>query len=72
MCLQTTSLPPSNMAGARAAIQYQKEHLGDRQQQQRNVAKVKADLTAIGIPVIPNPSHMYVGVGDSVYYGTLS
>ena len=46
------------MAGARAAIQYQKEHLGDRQQQQRNVATVKSKLTAIGIPVIPNPSHI--------------
>jgi 5-aminolevulinate synthase len=56
--LQTTSIPPSTAAGARAAIAYQKEHLGDRQQQQRNVAKVKADLTKIGIPVIPNPSHI--------------
>ncbi|SGY15293.1 BQ5605_C013g07316 [Microbotryum silenes-dioicae] len=54
----TTSLPPANMAGARAAIAYQKEHIGDRQQQQRNVATVKSKLTAIGIPVIPNPSHI--------------
>ncbi len=54
----TTSLPPSVAAGARASIAYQREHLGDRQQQQRKVAQVKADLTAIGIPVIPNPSHI--------------
>ncbi|GAA5961388.1 hypothetical protein JCM3765_004398 [Sporobolomyces pararoseus] len=54
----TTSIPPSTAAGARAAIAYQKQHLGDRQQQQRNVAQVKADLTKIGIPVIPNPSHI--------------
>ncbi|SCV70225.1 BQ2448_1619 [Microbotryum intermedium] len=54
----TTSLPPANMAGARAAIAYQKEHIGDRQQQQRNVVTVKSKLTAIGIPVIPNPSHI--------------
>lgn len=54
----TTSLPPSTAAGARASIAYQRQHLGDRQGQQRNVAKVKADLTAIGIPVIPNPSHI--------------
>ncbi|GAA5895501.1 5-aminolevulinate synthase [Sporobolomyces salmoneus] len=54
----TTSIPPSTAAGARAAIAYQREHLGDRQQQQRNVARVKADLTKIGIPVIPNPSHI--------------
>ncbi|KAK4052666.1 mitochondrial 5-aminolevulinate synthase [Microbotryomycetes sp. JL201] len=54
----TTSLPPSTIAGARAAIKYQREHLGDRQQQQRNVAKVKQNLNAIGVPVIPNPSHI--------------
>ncbi|GAA5993629.1 hypothetical protein JCM10908_000650 [Rhodotorula pacifica] len=54
----TTSLPPSTAAGARASIAYQREHLGDRQMQQRKVAQVKADLTAIGIPVIPNPSHI--------------
>ncbi|KAM0786750.1 mitochondrial 5-aminolevulinate synthase [Microbotryomycetes sp. NB124-2] len=54
----TTSLPPSTIAGARAAIKYQREHLGDRQQQQRNVAKVKQNLKSIGIPVIPNPSHI--------------
>ncbi|GAA5822489.1 hypothetical protein JCM10212_002641, partial [Sporobolomyces blumeae] len=54
----TTSLPPANAAGARAAIAYQRGHLGDRQQQQRNVATVKSDLTKIGIPVIPNPSHI--------------
>ncbi|GAA6015800.1 hypothetical protein JCM10207_008800 [Rhodosporidiobolus poonsookiae] len=54
----TTSIPPSTAAGARAAIAYQKQHLGDRQMQQRNVATVKADLTALGIPVIPNPSHI--------------
>ncbi|GAA5883142.1 hypothetical protein JCM3774_005334 [Rhodotorula dairenensis] len=54
----TTSLPPSTAAGARASIAYQREHLGDRQMQQRKVAQVKADLSAIGIPVIPNPSHI--------------
>ncbi|GAA5903645.1 hypothetical protein JCM5296_001377 [Sporobolomyces johnsonii] len=54
----TTSIPPSTAAGARAAIAYQREHLGDRQKQQRNVATVKADFTKIGIPVIPNPSHI--------------
>ncbi|BGP33360.1 mitochondrial 5-aminolevulinate synthase [Rhodotorula toruloides] len=62
----TTSIPPSTAAGARAAIAYQKEHLGDRQLQQRNVARVKRDLTAIGIPVIPNPSHIVpLLVGDA-------
>ncbi|KAI5478123.1 5-aminolevulinate synthase [Pseudohyphozyma bogoriensis] len=54
----TTSLPPSNMAGARAAVSYQKQHLGDRQRQQLNVAKVKADLTEIGLPVMDNTTHI--------------
>ncbi|GAA5898477.1 hypothetical protein JCM6882_007788 [Rhodosporidiobolus microsporus] len=62
----TTSIPPSTAAGARASIAYQKQHLGDRQQQQRNVARVKRDLSAIGIPVIPNPSHIVpLLVGDA-------
>ncbi|POY73206.1 hypothetical protein BMF94_3539 [Rhodotorula taiwanensis] len=62
----TTSLPPSTAAGARASIAYQREHLGDRQAQQRKVAQVKADLNAIGIPVIPNPSHIVpLLVGDA-------
>lgn len=64
---KTTSLPPSNAAGARAAVAYQREHLGDRQQQQRNVASVKAKFASIGIPVIPNPSHivpLFVGSAE--------
>jgi 5-aminolevulinate synthase len=55
---QTTSLPPASVAGARAAIDYQKKHLEDRQGQHINVAKVKADLAAIGLPVIPNTTHI--------------
>jgi 5-aminolevulinate synthase len=55
---QTTSLPPAVLAGARTAVAYQKAHLGDRQRQQLNVAKVKADLTAIDLPVIPNTTHI--------------
>lgn len=56
--LQTTSLPPATMAGARAAIQYQKDNMIDRQRQQINVASVKTDLGSIGIPVIPNTTHI--------------
>ncbi|KAM0750594.1 tetrapyrrole biosynthesis, 5-aminolevulinic acid synthase [Meredithblackwellia eburnea MCA 4105] len=54
----TTSLPPANAAGALAAIKYQREHLSDRQRQQINVAKVKEELEAIGLPVIPNTTHI--------------
>ncbi|KAI0959867.1 mitochondrial 5-aminolevulinate synthase [Taiwanofungus camphoratus] len=61
----TTSLPPANMAGARASISYQKEYLGDRQLQQINVREVKSRFEALDIPVIPGPSHIVpVLVGD--------
>ncbi|EMD41112.1 hypothetical protein CERSUDRAFT_111686 [Gelatoporia subvermispora B] len=62
----TTSLPPANMAGARASIVYQKEYLGDRQLQQLNVRNLKAKFTALDIPVVPGPSHIVpVLVGDA-------
>ena len=54
----TTSLPPSNMAGARAAIEYQSTYRGDRMLQQMHTRALKSDLTSRGIPVIPNPSHI--------------
>ncbi len=54
----TTSLPPVVMSGARTAIAYQRQHNGDRQRQQLNVAAVKSDLAAIGLPVIPNTTHI--------------
>ncbi|GBE79407.1 5-aminolevulinate synthase, mitochondrial [Sparassis crispa] len=61
----TTSLPPVNVAGARASISYQKEYLGDRQLQQINVREMKARFEAIDIPVVPGPSHILpVLVGD--------
>ncbi|KIV99676.1 5-aminolevulinic acid synthase [Verruconis gallopava] len=54
----TTSLPPATMAGAKAAIEYQMEHQGDRRLQQLHTRAVKAALRAKDIPVIPNPSHI--------------
>ncbi|KAL2419838.1 5-aminolevulinate synthase, mitochondrial [Exophiala dermatitidis] len=62
----TTSLPPATMAGARAAIEYQARHQGDRRLQQLHTRELKDDLTQRGIPVIPNPSHIVpVLVGDA-------
>ena len=62
----TTSLPPSVMAGARTAIEYQARYQGDRQLQQLHTRAVKESLNARGIPVIPNPSHIVpVLVGDA-------
>ncbi|KAI0824616.1 5-aminolevulinic acid synthase [Trametes gibbosa] len=61
----TTSLPPANMAGARASISYQKEYNGDRQLKQINVRDLKSRFEALDIPVIPGPSHIVpVLVGD--------
>lgn len=54
----TTSLPPAVMAGAKAAIEYQMEHKGDRFLQQMHTRAVKEELEGRDIPVMPNPSHI--------------
>ncbi|EDO18149.1 hypothetical protein Kpol_1031p56 [Vanderwaltozyma polyspora DSM 70294] len=54
----TTSLPPAVMAGAAEAIRFQRSHLDLRQDQQRHTKYVKEGLKDLGIPVIPNPSHI--------------
>lgn len=54
----TTSLPPAVMAGASASIRYQRSTLKDRIAQQKNTRYVKNNLGNLGIPVIPNPSHI--------------
>lgn len=62
----TTSLPPAVVAGAQASIAYQRECLSDRRLQQLNTRKVKGQFKDIGIPVVPNPSHIIpVLVGDA-------
>ncbi|KAF9816287.1 hypothetical protein IEO21_04152 [Rhodonia placenta] len=61
----TTSLPPANMAGARASISYQKEFLGDRRLMQINVRELKSRFEALDVPVVPGPSHIVpVLIGD--------
>lgn len=54
----TTSLPPAVMAGSSASIRYQRATILDRVAQQKNTRFVKNNLGAMGIPVIPNPSHI--------------
>ncbi|GAM89148.1 hypothetical protein ANO11243_071830 [Dothideomycetidae sp. 11243] len=54
----TTSLPPATMAGAKAAIEYQMAFGGDRRLQQLHTRAVKEQLSALDIPVMPNPSHI--------------
>jgi 5-aminolevulinate synthase len=61
----TTALPPAVAAGACASLQHLKESSWERQQHQNRVAKVRAKLAALGIPTLPNPSHIIpVMVGD--------
>lgn len=54
----TTTLPPSILAGSSASIRYQRATLKDRIAQQTNTRYVKKNLTDLGLPVIPNPSHI--------------
>jgi len=62
----TTALPPAVAAGARASIRHLKVSQTERASQQDRVAKVRARLKAIGIPMIDNPSHIIpVMVGDA-------
>ncbi|CAD1810474.1 5-aminolevulinate synthase, mitochondrial [Candida parapsilosis] len=54
----TTSLPPAIMAGAAESIRYQRATLKDRIAQQKNTRYVKDNMNQLGLPVIPNPSHI--------------
>ncbi|MCP3969147.1 MAG: 5-aminolevulinate synthase [Rhodobacteraceae bacterium] len=63
----TTALPPAVAAGARASVQHLKRSCKERDSQKERVARVRKGLDAMGIPHIPNPSHIIpVMVGDPV------
>ncbi|MEM9624927.1 MAG: 5-aminolevulinate synthase [Pseudomonadota bacterium] len=63
----TTALPPAVAAGAIASIRHLKTSDMERARQKERVAKVRARLDQIGIPHLPNPSHIVpVMVGDPV------
>ena len=63
----TTALPPAVAAGATASIRHLKASGAERVAQQAKVAELRARLDAIGIPHLPNPSHIIpVMVGDPV------
>jgi 5-aminolevulinate synthase len=63
----TTSLPPSIAAGAAASIRHLKASGVERARHQDRVAAVRRRLSAIGIPLLDNPSHIVpVMVGDPV------
>lgn len=62
----TTSLPPAVVSGAMESVKYLKECTAERNLQQVNTRTVKSRLGDIGIPVIPNPSHIVpVLMGDA-------
>ena len=54
----TTALPPAIAAGAMASIKHLKVSNVERSRQKEQVAKLRAKLSAIGIPHLPNPSHI--------------
>ncbi|MGR3803185.1 5-aminolevulinate synthase [Marinibacterium profundimaris] len=61
----TTALPPAVVAGARASIAHLKVSAAEREAHRAVVAEVRARLDVIGIPHLPNLSHIIpVIVGD--------
>jgi 5-aminolevulinate synthase len=62
----TTALPPSVAAGAIVSIQHLKNSDEERLAQRDRVAKTRARLKAVGLPMLDNPSHIIpVMVGDA-------
>ncbi len=63
----TTALPPHVAAGAAASIRHLKASRTERVQQRARVAQVRARFDQIGLPHLPNPSHIIpLMVGDPV------
>jgi 5-aminolevulinate synthase len=61
----TTALPPAVCAAATAAIRHLKASSWERERHQDRAARTKAVLEAVGLPVMPTPSHIVpVLVGD--------
>jgi 5-aminolevulinate synthase len=54
----TTALPPAICAAATAAIQHLKTSRWERDRHQQRAGRVKAVLTAAGLPVIANDTHI--------------
>ncbi len=54
----TTALPPAIAAGARASIRHLKTSHVERRRQREMVVKLRARLDRLGIPHLPNPSHI--------------
>ncbi|RGP41303.1 5-aminolevulinate synthase [Altererythrobacter insulae] len=62
----STALPPAVAAGAAASIRHLKSSNEEREQQRERVEDVRRKLDMLGIPHLPNPSHIIpVMVGDA-------
>jgi 5-aminolevulinate synthase len=62
----STALPPAIAAGATASIRHLKESQIERVRHQNRVKIVRDRLNALGIPHLPNPSHIIpIMVGDA-------
>jgi 5-aminolevulinate synthase len=62
----SSALPPAVAAGARAAIQHLKHSEFGRAHLRKRVVQVKAGFDRIGVPYMPNNSHIVpVMVGDA-------
>ncbi|MDH6233781.1 5-aminolevulinate synthase [Mesorhizobium soli] len=62
----STALPPSVVAGIRAALHHLKEDGSARQALTRRTASLKGKMLANGIPVLPSPSHILpVMIGEA-------
>jgi 5-aminolevulinate synthase len=69
----TTALPPAICAAATAAIRHLKTSQWERQRHQDRAARVKAVLSAAGLPVMPSDTHIVpVLVGDPEKYKAAS
>ncbi len=69
----TSALPPAVAAGALASIRHLKRSDLERRRQREMVRKLRARLDAVGIPHLPNPSHIVpVMVKDPVKCKMLS
>jgi 5-aminolevulinate synthase len=69
----TTALPPAVAAGARASIRHLKTSDVERRCQREMVTRLRARLDGMGIPHLPNPSHIVpVMVKDPVKCKMLS
>jgi len=63
----TTALPPGVAAAAAASIRHLKTSQVEREAQRDRVARLRARLDAVGIPHLPNESHIIpVMIGDPV------